>query len=243
VSERYWLTPKLVVGLTIMAVGVVLALDNLDIIDGSMFLAWWPVGIVFFGVMKAFGVGTNRAPIAGLLFATLGTLLLLGSLDYMDISFGDLWPIALIAIGMTLVFRTVNRSKTVPVPAGAGVRGSVEGVEDDPADRTSAFAMMGGVTRRIVSERFKGGDLGAMMGGVELDLRSAKIAPGERAVFDTFVMWGGIDIRVPENWKVSSEAAVLLGAFEDKTRPFDGPPAGELVLNGFVLMGGIEVKN
>ncbi len=244
-SERYWLTPKLVIGLMLVSAGVLLALDNLEIVDGSQYLSWWPVGIVFFGVMKAMGIGTNRAPIAGLLFAGVGTVLLLGNLDFVDFEFWDLWPIALIALGLTLVFRTVSRSKPGATGAGRGPHGvfATEVSRDESGDRVSAFALMGGVTRRIVSENFRGGDLGAMMGGVEIDLRMAKVAPGEKAVFDTFVMWGGVDLRVPENWKVTSEAAVLLGAFEDKTRGFEGPPAGELVLNGVVLMGGIEVKN
>ena len=111
----------------------------------------------------------------------------------------------------------------------------------DSAATVSGLAILGGVKRGNNSRAFKGGDLTAIMGGCEIDLRQAAI-DGEASI-DLFAMWGGIEIRVPEDWTVISRVVPLLGGVEDKTRPPQGATAHRLVLRGFAIMGGIEVKN
>ncbi len=91
------------------------------------------------------------------------------------------------------------------------------------------------------SRAFRGADLLAIMGGLQIDLRRAAIH-GE-AVMDVFVMWGGIEIRVPEDWTVSSRIVPLMAGVEDKTRPPQGASTHHLILRGFALMGGVEIKN
>jgi hypothetical protein len=106
----------------------------------------------------------------------------------------------------------------------------------------NVMAIMGGVTRGSNSPAFRGADLLAIMGGLEIDLRKAAIN-GE-AVIDLFVMWGGIEIRVPEDWTVTSHVVPLMGGVEDKTRPPQtAHPQHHLVLRGVALMGGVEIKN
>jgi Cell wall-active antibiotics response 4TMS YvqF len=104
------------------------------------------------------------------------------------------------------------------------------------------FIMMGGVSRRVAHEPFRGAELTAIMGGCELDLRHATIEGGQ-AVVNAFTMWGGIEIRVPPTWNVINEATAFMGGAEDSTRQGVEPGRPRLVLRGFALMGGIEVKN
>ena len=87
---------------------------------------------------------------------------------------------------------------------------------------------------------FRRGDLTAIMGGIELDLRGASTANGE-AVIDLFVMWGGIEIWVPPDWAVSNEVGLLMAGAEDKST---GTQAARhrLVVRGFAIMGGVEIK-
>jgi hypothetical protein len=81
------------------------------------------------------------------------------------------------------------------------------------------------------------------MGGVEVDLRGARIAR-QQASLDCFAMWGGIEITVPPGWAVHGQVWPLMGGFEDKTTP-PAPEdvAGELVVTGWAVMGGVSVKN
>lgn len=108
--------------------------------------------------------------------------------------------------------------------------------------RMNIMALMGGVSRGNNSTAFRGADLLAIMGGLEIDLRKAAIH-GE-AVIDLFVMWGGIEIRVPPDWTVTSHVVPLMGGVDDKTRPPQTAHVEHhLVLRGVALMGGVEVKN
>jgi Cell wall-active antibiotics response 4TMS YvqF/Domain of unknown function (DUF5668) len=111
----------------------------------------------------------------------------------------------------------------------------------DSHSTMSAVAILGAVTRGNNSRSFRGANLVAIMGGLEIDLRNAAI-DGD-AVIDVFAMWGGIEIRVPQDWIVSSQVVPLMGGVEDKTRPPQGATAHRLALRGAAFMGGIEIKN
>jgi hypothetical protein len=175
----------------------------------------------------------------GWLWVVAGGWTLLDALDVIDLDFWEIFfPLALVAVGFVLVTRGVRG-------AGGAASGSAAGNSvADRESKTHAFAFMSGNVRKNDSEAFRGGDLMAFMGGVELDLRQARAIP-EGAVIDAFTMWGGIEIRVPEDWRVVSEVLPLLGGFEDKTKPPADPAAirGRLLVRGVAVMGGIEVKN
>jgi len=81
------------------------------------------------------------------------------------------------------------------------------------------------------------------MGGCEIDLRQASIAPGTEAIIDVFAFWGGIDIKVPEDWVVITKAVPIMGGIEDKSRVPQPLSTKRLIIRGIVVMGGIVVKN
>ena len=118
----------------------------------------------------------------------------------------------------------------------------IDGGPGEPADadaRVSEFAFWSGKQRRTASPSFERGDLTAVMGGVELDLRGSTTAPGG-AVIDVFVMWGGIEIWVPPDWAVANEVTVLLGGAEDRSTGAQDARS-RLTVRGFCIMGGIEI--
>ena len=221
------LTPQLVLGLLIAVVGVLFTLDNMGIIEAEAYFRYWPVGLIAIGLVKLWQAGRGECGgVGGALFVGAGVLLLLDSLDMVRISLHQLWPMLLVFFGASLVWR--------------GVRGT-RALSTDASSTISGIAILGGVKRGNNSRAFKGGDLTAIMGGCEIDLRQAAI-DGEAAI-EVFAMWGGIEIRVPDDWTVISRVVPLLGGVEDKTHPPQGTTAHRLVLRGFAIMGGIEVKN
>lgn len=233
--------PRLMIGLTIMAVGLLWTLDNLDVLESEPFTQWWPVAVIVIGLVRFLDPAANR--ITSTIITLVGVALLLDTLDYWDFDPGDFFPMLIAVIGGKLIYDVFRRrSARVTTPAG------------EPDAVVHAFAIMSGVGRRSIARDFRGGDANAIMGGVELDLTAAQIADGEQAVLDVFAMWGGIEIRVPKNWRIVSEVFPLMGAYEDNTTR-DGVivewgaqsnvPAGApaLIIRGLVVMGAIEVKN
>ena len=225
------ITPRLILGLLLIIIGVVFTLDQLGWIeDADDILQFWPLVLICVGASKLFWPGSPSGRITGLILLVVGSWLLLEILDVVYVSFWDYWPLLLVVIGVRIAWR--------------GLGGEPRTVANS-ASTVNAVAVMGGVTRTSNSPDFHGGDMIAFMGACEIDLRQARIATGP-AVIDAVAFWGGVEIRVPEDWSVAMRGVPLLGGYEDNTRPPEvelGQPVQELVVKGFAIMGGVEVKN
>jgi predicted membrane protein len=220
-------TPQLLLGMIIITVGILFTLDNLGLVDAHRYLRYWPAALIVVGIVKVWQSRGGGGAFAGLLFIVAGAWLLLETFRLVTINVFDLWPLVLVLFGASLVWRSVHSGR--------------DRVEADGHSTISALAVLGGVNRGNNSRAFRGGDLTAILGGCEIDLRQAAI-DGE-AVIDVFAMWGGIEIKVPEDWTVASRVVPILGGFDDKTRPQRGATTHRLLVRGFAIMGGIEVKN
>jgi len=234
-GDRSILTPRLVVGLFILALGTLFLLDNLHLADARHVLPYlWPAGFVALGITTVLRRWGSRGWAWGLLWIVAGVWLLGDQLGIVHFNFWELfWPLMLLVLGASFVWRAL---------AGPRATSCRKGSDANSDDVVNLFAMMAGIERRSSSQAFRGGDVSAFMGGCALDLRQAQLADGE-AVIDLFAFWGGIELHVPEDWDVVSKVMVLMGGIEDKTKPRVGPARGRLVLRGLALMGGIEIGN
>jgi predicted membrane protein len=224
---------QVIVGIAAILLGLIFLFDNMDLIDGRMYIRFWPVILVAAGVLR---LAQPRQGGGGRVFSialvVIGCVLLLNNLHFTDLGFRELWPLILVLIGGSMIYGSTSRARSV---AGDGTPG-------DPASVVNGFAVLGGFQRSNNSRDFRGGELSAVMGGCEVDLRQAVIQE-EEAVINTFALWGGIKIKVPHTWSVSVQGFPLLGGFEDKTVQPGDPAAKRLVIKGTAVMGGVEVIN
>lgn len=227
-------TPKLAFGLLILIFGSILLGDNLELVDGDVLLHYFAPCAAFlmaaaYGVARCWWPAAAFTVLGGLLTARLFNFRIDYDLDVMDL----FWPTILIFVGFHLVRRSLS-----------GARAKLAGIDTDSGATVNNFAFMAGNMVNNTSQSFRGGDVAAFMGGVELDLTGAR-TPLDGAVLDVFTMWGGVEIRVPQGWRIHSKVVPLLGAFEDKTTPPADPSAvvGTLTIRGFVIMGGVEVNH
>lgn len=223
----------LVWGAIIAAVGVLLLLDRMDFIHIGPLFRFWPMIIVFVG-LSHLANASNR--VSGAILVLVGAVLQLNSLGITHLSFADIWPLAIIAAGLLLMWAALKP----PVQT----RGNVE-----IADDLNAVAIFGGAERRIKTQNFKGGRAASVFGGVELDFRDANIE-GDEATLEINCIFGGVEIRVPDNWNVHSMTIPVLGGYSDKTRlsaatPQDSSSSKQktLIVTGSIIFGGVEIGN
>lgn len=228
-ERRTRLSTRLFFGALMVALGVIWTLQNLGLADADQYLRWWPVLLIGYGLLRLTGLDGTRRVVSGSLFVLAGGWMLARSLGYVHVSIFGLWPVFMIVIGGSLVWRSM--------------RGP--GSSNDAADGHAyprPFAFMGGNVRTIESQSLVGLEATAVMGGVEADMRGAR-ARGSEVVAEVFTWWGGIELIVPEDWRVISEVVPVMGGVEDKTRLAEGGGTTTLVVRGLVVMGGLEIKN
>ena len=111
------------------------------------------------------------------------------------------------------------------------------------ASRLHAGAFLGRQEYRIATDTFRAGDVSALMGRVNVDLRAAEMA-GDEAILELAVLMGHVELRIPEQWTVVTDLGAALTDVDVRTSPLaadDGAP--RLLLRGGVLMGSIAVRN
>ena len=209
---------KLVVGLFLTVLGVLLAADNLNLLDADRYLRLWPLVLIAAGLIKVVEPG---AAVVGVILLLAGSSLLAVNLGLLRFSIFDLWPLILIIFGVIMVIGAMGITPRDAIPGSLAIFSSQK-IHETSAD-------------------YRGGRLTAMLGGYEIDLRDADIATSP-AVLNVFAMWGGIEVTVPENWDVVSEALPIMAGIEIKTTPTTADPRKQLVIRGLVLMGGVEVR-
>jgi hypothetical protein len=110
--------------------------------------------------------------------------------------------------------------------------------DEDSFERGAALA---GLKLRVRSQRFKSGRVTAVLSGVTLDLREARLGP-EGATINVQSALSGIDILVPRDWDVVCKVeAVCGGAYDDRPR-VSAPTAPRLQITGTVVAGGLCVR-
>jgi predicted membrane protein len=236
-KSAFRITPQFVLGLLVVAFGVLLTLDNLDIIEARYILRYWPLILVIYGGMKIFQPDTTASRFWGAVLAFIGLGLLADRLYIFDFRVWDFWPLLLVALGGMMLWKTSTRKRST---TNVNILGS-----DRAADTNSvvnASAILGGSRRNVQTQDFRGGELTAIMGGCDIDLRTSAIASSP-AIIDVFAFWGGIEIKVPQSWSVSFEGTPILGGFDDKTFRQATEPTQRLIVRGTIVMGGVEVRN
>ncbi len=248
----HFLSGRFLVGLIILAVGVILLLNNLvegiDI-DVRQILRLWPAIPLVLGLnwlFTSFGStsaeGQQKVFFSWGQFATALIAIAIGviflgrnlGLFYVDTSifWNLLWPAVLILIGVSLLRGRAFSS-------GKGGR----------------FSFMGGANVGG-SEPWKleSGSYFAFMGGIDMDLRAAEISEGE-TVLDLTAIMGGIDVKVPRDLAVIYDGSAILGGvtFKDhedggliggrKIESNVGEDADKIVrIQARAIMGGVEIK-
>ena len=110
-------TRNIIWGVVLLLVGVVIALNALNVTDVSLwFDGWWTLFII---IPCLIGLFTEKDKIGNIIGLCIGGVLLLCAQDILDFSL--IWklivPAIIIAIALTLIFKGVRSDKTEYVPS------------------------------------------------------------------------------------------------------------------------------
>jgi hypothetical protein len=247
---------QMVLGLLVVVLGLLFLVDNLGWIDLDIRRLVVPAALLVAGVLKLTQTRTNSGNVVGVVLVCVGSVGVLRGIGFLDFEWRDLWPVAMIAAGIAIVYKAshaADASRGGTTAAGsadakaraydefkapAGPDGA-DGVHGDD-QLVNVTSVMGASNRRVSTPDFRGGEVTAILGSSDLDLRQASIN-GE-AVLNVFSFLGGITIKVPVDWVIVMEGTAILGGYEEKT----APPTGNqkrLIVRGYAILGGLEVRN
>ena len=218
-------------GLVLILLGVLFLLDQMGRVDfGDLISQWWPLVLVAAGLWQL--ISSNFKELAGGLFLiALGAIFQLAKLDILGRNVWHyVWPALIIGLGLWVLIGAFRRSSAAKFP------GSKE-------DELDAFAIFAGLNRRIESQNFRGGKATAIMGGIELDFTSIRLAEAKAGIELTAIM-GGIDVKVPRHIRVELDGNPVLGGVENKHHSAPGSGAEQtLSIKATAILGGIEIKD
>ncbi len=110
--------------------------------------------------------------------------------------------------------------------------------DDDSFEQGAAFD---GLKIRVRSQAFRGGRLTALLSGVTVDLRDARLGP-DGATLSVQSALSGIDILVPGDWEVICDVDAVCGGIDGNRPSSSAGPRPRLRVTGTVVAGGLCVR-
>ena len=221
-----------VTAVIVILVGVALLLNQLEMLPHFMILSFWPLVFVAFGLGQIVSACSWTGRMGGFALIAIGVIIQLNYLNITHVQFWELWPIAVIWVGFTML-RSAMAGKSSDVTSGGAV------------SRFNSVYVFSGTDRKITAKDFQGGRISAIFGGFKIDLTRADMS-GDAATLEVNAVFGGGEIIVPETWQVVAVGAGVFGGFEDKTRhvqPDPAQPTKTLFVKGSAVFGGIVIRN
>jgi predicted membrane protein len=220
---------EVIIGVVIVLLGILLLLKSLGVIDNFniFFDGWWTLFII---VPAIIGFISDKDKTTDLIALIVGVLLLLGARDIISFKVvGKLiLPIIIIIIGLSLIFTNLFKPKVMK---------SIE--ETDKEGRTNYTAIFAGQEHKLTNE-FKGSNITAIFGGVDLDLRKAKIK--EDVIIKPVCIFGGADIFLPDDVKVKITSSSVFGGVEDKRNNDTEEGDHTVYIEAVCIFGGVDIK-
>jgi len=216
----------------LIILGIVLLLRNLDLLPWLPdYIFSWPMLFVLIGTYILL---TKQRILPSLIFIGIGLYFLLPDMVGIYIShLWMLWPLILIAIGISLVLRGRTYHD----------HHFRSGSKESLIDYIDIISIFSGNEKIISSQEFKGGKITNIFGGTEINLLNARMAPGHNFI-DVVTIFGGSTIIVPSNWNVKVDMVSVFGGFADKREAREANTNEPLLLlKGITIFGGGEIKS
>jgi len=215
-------------GLVLVAVGLVLGLNALEITNINLFFdGWWTLFIIvpcFIGLFKY----NNK--IFNLIGCGVGVFLLLACQDLIDFELlmKLMVPAILVILGLGFIFRDY---------LGGRAAKKARSFKNSGKEFCATFSEQ---NVDFSGEIFDGCSVNGIFGSLNCNLKNAII--NNDCAINASAIFGGVAIHVPDNVNVKIISTPIFGGVEDKriSKVFDAPVT--VYINATCLFGGIDIK-
>lgn len=219
-------TKNFLVGVILIAIGVIIGLNALEIVEINIFFdGWWTLFIIVPCFCGLFDSNDRTGNLIGLLVGVVLLLCVRGVL-----TFEYVWklalPVILVIIGLSMIFKNsiVNKIRK----------------ECKNEERNGVCATFSSQNVDYDNEKFEGAELNAIFGGIKLDLKKANIKSD--VIIDVSSIFGGVTIFVPNDVKVKVTSTSIFGGVDDKSAKNQAQEAKTIYINANCMFGGVEIK-
>lgn len=220
-----------ILGLALIAVGVIWGINALGIAEINIFFpGWWTLFIIVPSVVDLFQPREDKTgAIVGIL---IGVCLMLGCLGV--VQFSMLWkllvPAILVLIGASMIGRELFKGKILK---------KAKKLSD--VEHKEYWAVFSGQKLDFQGEVFEGAQFDAVFGGLRCDLREAKIKDG--ALIKASGVFGGITIFVPDDVEVEVASMAIFGGVSNQHEVNTKKGSQTtLYIDANAVFGGVEIK-
>ena len=218
-------------GIVLIVVGVIFGLNAVGLTRINIFFhGWWTLFII---VPSFIELIRSNNKMWSFIWLVIGIALLLCAQKVLSFSLiGKLiFPFILVMIGISILFKdTFHKKVSEKIRTLNSNKGNFEGY----------CATFGEQKVDLSGQEFKGANLDAVFGSVELDLSKAILKQDQ--VINASSIFGGIEIRVPTGVNVKVKSTPIFGGVDNKAKVEYNESSPTIYINGTAIFGGVEIK-
>jgi len=221
ISKTLW-------GICLIAIGIMIGLNSLEIININLFFrGWWTLFIIIPCFINL--IGENDGRLGNFIGLVIGICLLLGTQNLVpiEIMIKLIFPFILVCIGLSMIFRNTIQ-KEIAEKIKHNKKNNLETIAATFSDQKFEKD----------NEEFQGANIDAIFGGVTLDLRDAILK--DETIIEASAIFGGITIFTPKDTTVKVRPTSIFGGTTNKASKKDAKKV--IYINAFSLFGGIDIK-
>lgn len=218
-------------GVVLIILGVIIGLNAVGLTNINIFFrGWWTLFIIVPSFIELFR-STNK--VWSFIWLIIGIVLLLCAQNILSFRLiGKLiFPFILVMIGISIIFKDRLNKK---------VADKIRTLNADREDFGEYCATFGSQQSDFSGQEFKGANLDAIFGSVEMDLSKATIQKDQ--VINANAIFGGVEIRVPTGVNIKVKSTPIFGGVSNKIKTEYQESLPTLYINGVAIFGGVEIK-
>lgn len=218
-------------GLVFIVVGLIIGCNAMGLTNINIFFrGWWTLFIIIPSFIELF---KDENKTWSIIWLVIGIVLLLCTRDILSFSvIGKLiFPFILVMIGLSFIFKDMFRTK---------VNEKIKKLNSERVDGEDFCATFGGIKNSFKDQEFKGANIDAIFGGVEIDLSEAIINHDQ--VINASAIFGGVDIKAPKSVNIKVKSTPIFGGVSNKLKDNFNESLPTIYINAFCLFGGVDIK-